>query len=314
VKCVTLMATTAAFLVLPGVSLGSNIYSENFDADHTANWTVNDPGDTDTLADFFYDYSAIGVPPAPGGSTTRGLKMTANNTDGVFGGFSVSPTGENFQGKYKVTFDLWQNYVGPVGPGGSGTTQLSEMGIETAGNVGVWPGSSPKESLMFGVTLDGGSSVDYRVYSSANTFGYPEGDPVFSSGGFRNGSDSYYAGLGGESAPGDQVTLYPGQTGTTDAGEPAFKWRKVVIDVKNRIATWSIDGLEIAKVDLRGLTLGGGNILFGHSDTNGGSSSDANSSLLNVTLIDNVQVVPEPGALALCLIGAIGLLVRRRRG
>jgi hypothetical protein len=49
----------------------------------TANWTVNDSG-SDFVAHFFYDYAAIGVPAAPNGTGTRGLKMTANNSSGVF--------------------------------------------------------------------------------------------------------------------------------------------------------------------------------------------------------------------------------------
>jgi hypothetical protein len=311
-KWIKFAAGALAILAAPCVSSGS-LYDEDFEVDPTASWTVNDPGITDILADFFYDYSAIGVPSAPNGTGTRGLKMTANNTGGVFGGFSVSPTGEQFSGDYTVRFDLWQNYVGPLGAGGSGSTQLSTFGIETAGNVAVWPGSSPKESVMFAVTLDGGSAADYRVYSSAAEFGHPEGDPVFSSGGFRNGSDAYYAGFGGDSAPAAQLALFPGQSGVTDGGEIAFAWRDVVIDVNGGVATWSVDGLEIAQIDTANLTLGGGNILFGHSDTNGSSSSDPNNSLLNVTIIDNIRVVPEPGALALCLLAALGMIVQRCR-
>ncbi len=163
---------------------------------------------------------------------------------------------------------------------------------------------------MFGATLDGGSSVDYRAYSSAATTGYPDADPVFAAGahtGNRNQSDPYYAGFGGESAPGDQVTLYAGQTGSTDTGEISFAWRHVVIDVSGGMATWSVDGTPFATIDLSTVTLGGGNIFFGHSDTNSSSSSDPNDTLLNVTLIDNVSVVPEPGTLMLSLV-----LARRR--
>ena len=306
--------TTAVLCVLAALAApaSASLYTEDFSVDPTANWTVNDSGLSDIGVDFFYDYSQIGVPSA-NGSDTRGLKMTCNNTGAVFSGFSVSPTGQSFSGNYTVTFDMWQNYAGPVGPGGSGTTQLSMMGIGTAGNVAVWPGSASKESVMFGVTLDGGSSADYRAYSSAANTSYPSGNAVYNApGGAINGSDAYYSVFGGTAAPGDQVTLFPGQTGVTDAGEPAFAWREVVIDVMNGIATWSIDGLTIATVDTSTLTLGGGNILFGHSDTNGSSSSDPNDSLLNVTLIDNIVVTPEPTSMALLALGGVALLRRKR--
>lgn len=140
---------------------------------------------------------------------------------------------------------------------------------------------------------------------------------MIQSGGGRNGSDPYYSVFGGESAPGDQVTLFPGQTGATDAGEIAFAWRRVTIDVLGGYATWSIDGLPIAVVDFStvGFVLGGSNIFFGHDDTNSSSSSDPNASLLNVTLIDNisVMVIPEPSSAALAGLGFLVLLARRRR-
>lgn len=305
----------AVALVAAQVS-AAPLYEENFDVDPSASWTVNDPGTTDITYDFNYDYSAIGVPSAPGSSTTRGMKLTANNSGGVFSGFSVSPTGQSFSGNYRVAFDLWQNYAGPVGPGGSGTTQLSMFGIGTGGNVPVWAGSNPREEVTFAVTLDGGSAADYRVYSSEAATSYPSGSDVYAApGGGRNGSDPYYAVFGTNTAPVDQIALFPGQTGTTDAGELAFAWRQVVIDVIDGTATWSVDGITLASVDLEGLFLSGGNILFGHSDTNAGSSTDPNDVLLNVTLIDNitVTVVPEPMA-ALGGVSMLGLFALRRRG
>lgn len=303
-------------VAVTGVCLASGsafgaLYSENFNVDNSLFWTVNSSG-TDIIADFSYDYSAIGVPSA-NGSDTRGLKMTANNTSGVFGGLSVSPNGQAFSGDYKVEFDMWQNYVGPVGPGGSGTTQMSTMGIGTSGSTAVWPGASPQNQVFFGVTLDGGSSVDYRVYSSAFPTGHPEGNGVFASGGGRNGSDPYYTANfpGGQAAPAAQVGLYPGQTGTTEAGEIGFQWRHVEIEVLNGIATWKIDGVLLATIDTAGLNLSGGNILLGHSDTNASSSSDPNDTLLNVTLIDNLVVTPEPASFALLGLGGLAMLRRR---
>jgi hypothetical protein len=308
-------ASFATVLALAGAANAAPIYSNDFEVDTSASWTVNDPALSDTLVDFYYDYSAIGVPAAPGGATTRGLKLTANNSGGVFSGFSVSPTGESFSGNYKVSFDIWQNYVGPLGPGGSGTTQLSTYGVGTSGTVAFWPGAAVKESVAFGTTLDGGSASDVRAYTSAAPTSYVSGNAVYQSPGSTiNNSDAYYtAAYLAQSAPAAQVLLFPGQTGSTDAGETSFKWRKVVIDVSGGFANWSIDGLPLAKIDLSTVTLGGGNIFFGHSDTNAGSSTSPNDTLLNVTLIDNVKVVPEPSSLLLCLVAALGILAARRR-
>jgi hypothetical protein len=313
-KRITLAKTFAAVLILSNSPAVGSLYSENFELNPAASWVVNDPGLSDILANFHYDYSQIGVPSAPNGIGTRGLKLTANNSGGVFSGFSVSPN-VNFSGNYVVRFDLWQNYVGPLGVGGNGSTQLSMFGIGTAGNVPMWPGLDSKESVTFAVTLDGGSASDYRAYSSAATTSYPAGSSVYHApGGAINASDAYYSGFGGELAPAAQLALFAGQTGMTDPGEASFAWRRVEIKVQNDLAHWSIDGLPIATVDLSSVTLGGERILFGHSDTNTSSSTDPNASLLNVTLIDNILVfVPEPSGLTLSLWVIFGWLGSRRR-
>lgn len=282
------MVVTAA-CVVPSHAL--TLFQTDFNTDTTADWTVN-TGPTDESADFFFDYSSVGIPAAPNGSGTRGLKMTSNVTDGIFGGFSVSPTGAAFSGNYKVEFDLWQNYGGPLGPGGNGTTQLSLFGLGTSGTTTFWPGSTPKESVSFAVSLDGGSNADYRAYSSAAPTSYPSGATVYSApAGALNNSNAYYtSAFAPNSAPVDQVSLFPGQTGSTDPGEVSFTWRRVTLEVASGFATWSIDSLPIAVIDLSTVTLGGNNILFGHSDSNATSSTDVNSALLNFTLIDNISV------------------------
>jgi hypothetical protein len=105
--------------------------------------------------------------------------------------------------------------------------------------------------------------------------------------------------------------LFPQQSGVTNAGTAGMAWHEVEIAKVGTVVTWSMDGVLLATVDTMGMTLGGGNILFGHSDINTSSSSDVNDAALLFTLIDNVVVVPAPGAAG--LLGLAGVLLARRR-
>jgi hypothetical protein len=315
-----LTLTTAAMALT--VLLATNgraapLYSENFDVDPTANWVVNG-GPSDEAADFFFDYSTVGIPSAPNsGGTTRGVKLQANQSDGVFGGMSVSPNGQSFAGDYVLKFDWWENFNGAFPEGGSGSTQLGTFGIGTAGTSVQWPGGT-QDSVWFGATGDGNSSSDWRAYSSAAATSYPDASPVYAAGavaGNRNASHAYYAGFGVVTAPAAQLALYPQQTGSTLVGSAGMEWHAVEIAKVGTTATWKVDGLLIATIDLTTVTLGGGNIFLGHSDTNATSSTDVNDVNLLFTLIDNVVVeqIPEPSSLALFGLATVGWAAARRR-
>ena len=97
---------------------------------------------------------------------TRGLKLQANQSSGVFGGVSVSPNGQSFFGDYVLQFDWWENFNGPAPVGGSGSTQLGTFGVGTSGTSPQWPGGT-QDSIWFGGTGDGNSSSDWRAYSPA---------------------------------------------------------------------------------------------------------------------------------------------------
>lgn len=285
-------------------------YFENFEVDPTANWVVNF-GPSDFAANFFFDYSSVGISTAPNGAGSRGMKLQANLSNGIFSGMSVSPNGQSFSGDYTVRFDWWANFNGPFPAGSSGSTNLSTFGIGTTGASAQWPGGV-QDSVWFAATGDGNSFADWRAYSTAAPTSYPDGSPVYMAA-TRNSSDPYYAGLGNNTAPAAQLALFPQQTGTTLVGSAGMEWHDVIIDKIGTMATWSVDGLPIASVDLTTVTLGGGNIFFGHSDVNVTSSTDPNDSALLFTLIDNVRVtaVPAPGSIA--FLGLGGLFVARRR-
>jgi len=284
------------------------LYTQDFEVDSTANWVMNN-GPSDAAADYYFDYSTVGIPAAPNGSGTRGMKLQANLANGVFSGMSVSPTGQDFAGDYVVEFDWWANFNGPFPGGGSGSTNLSTFGIGTAGTTPQWSGGV-QDSVWFGGTGDGGSSADWRAYSSAAGTGYADGSPVYPYT-TRNNTNAYFAGFGNVEAPAAQLALYPQQTGFTAVGSGGMVWHHVTIEKAGTTAVWKVDGLLMATIDLTTVTLGGGNIFFGHSDINATSSTDPNDSALLFTLIDNINVTPEPTSLALLALG--GLLAWRRR-
>lgn len=300
------LATTLTF-VLAGQAAAS-LYDQNFEVDSSASWTLNN-GPSDAAANFFFDYSTVGIPAAPSGPGTRGMKLQANLTNGVFGGMSVSPTGLNIAGDHVLTFDWWSNFNGPFPVGGSGSTNLSTFGTLTAGNTPQWPGGA-QDSVWFAATGDGGSASDYRAYSTAAPTSYPSGNAVYASA-TLNATDPYFAAFGNVPAPAAQLLLYPQQTGNTGAGTAGMAWHQVSIASIGGYVTWTVDGLLIATIDLSTVTTGGGNIFFGHSDINASSSTDPNDAALLFTLIDNIRVIPSPGAISLLGLGA--LAIRRRR-
>lgn len=305
--------------LFPASTSSGALFAADFETDQTSNWTVNTgPATTDAAADFFFDYSTVGIPAAPSGSGTRGLKLQANQTSGVFGGVSVSPSSLILPAGYTMTFDWWSNVNGPFPAGGNGSTQLSTFGVGTSGTVAQWPGGS-QDSIYFAATGDGNSASDWRAYSTvpAGATSYADASAVYAAGavaGNRNSSNAYYSSFGENAAPAAQLALFPQQTGSSLVGSAGMEWHRVEINWGATNVTWTVDGILIATVPVGDDTvLTGNNIFFGHSDTNATSSTDPNDVSLLFTLIDNVNIVPEPGSVALFSMSLLFGLARRKR-
>lgn len=310
----------SALALMVSPSAGQVLYTQDFDVDDTANWTVNISPDTDINAEIFFDYSTVGIPAAPNssGGSTRGLQLQANLFSSTFGGFSVSPTGQSFTGDYVLSYDMWQSYHGvpfvppqgifPAGGGiirgqASGGTNLGYGGILTSGTLANSAGTS--DSVFFAATGDGDSGADYRVYSSDRDFSYqfPPEDTIdedatyFAGSRNHDGSTLYTDNFGPEFPTAAQTLLWPDDLvahpdNHTDAGTLAYAWREHTITKLGDIVTWAVDGIDLIQLDISNFVVpvGGSNILFGHGDINTGSSANPQAFDLLFTLVDNVQV------------------------
>jgi hypothetical protein len=309
-------------LAMP-ITVWGQLYSEDFEVDPTASWTVNRATNVDDpqshAANFFFDYSDVGIPLAPNSDVgdTHGMKLQTNldfDSDGISGvpttgvtGMSVSPTGKSFTGDYILKFDAWGNFTGPFPAGSSGTTQMSTFGIGTSGTSPNYPGSA--DGVWFAATHDGGSASDFRAYSQERSISYqlPHLNPTTDIDGLGNPIDShatYHAGSRNSSAalygstfpsvaaPPDQLTEYPQQTGSTGAGSFGMAWHEVEISKIGNTIDWKVDGVSLITIDSTNFVSqpAGNNILFGSSDINAGASTDPNRFDLLFTLIDNIVV------------------------
>ncbi len=266
-----------------------------------AAWTVNATGDGS--ATFGYDYSADGIPSAPNGSGTLGLKMGANLTLGAVDEVLATPTGLSMTGNHRLTFDAWANFDLSEGSG----TEFHGGGL---GYDGI---SATRNGGMLLSTGDGGSSRDWRGYKNT-------GEQFIASlqydGPSQNASDGYYTGTfpGGLSAPAAQSN-----PGTTDVGDVAFSWHTWVFTAVNGGGTNTIsvevDGLPIITIDANnGGTVNAttGNVALYYGDLFSSLAGGGDS--LQFAIFDNVVVedVPEPATFALLALGGVAVLRRRR--
>jgi len=344
-------ATAVALVYAPILAPAATLYSDNFNVDSSASWTVNvAPVANASLqsAVFAFDYSTFGIPPAPGSGDTLGLQLKSNipggaaspvttRPAGVLSGLSVSPTAQNFGTSYHLSFYAWENFNGAANASGLADNGNSEGGthnvlfaVGTSGTVPLVVGNTTLASgasmdgIGFATTGDGGITADYRVYPKSGTIS-TVASGVYAAGSTANTAAYYQAmpTLAPHSAPLVQQALstaeYGGDASNTQAGQTqigafGFAWHKVDVIKNGNTVFWTIDDIAIATIDVGSLgALGGNNIALGDSDVN--TTTTRHPSLL-FTLIDNVVVtdqVPEPSVAALTGIGVVLLRLARRR-
>ena len=279
-------ATTSTVAVLTINPLFTPIFSDNFDINSAANWTLNQSTNNNTRATFAYDYTAYGIPSAPNsvGGTKKAVKFEANYTGAGVAALNISPIGQSFGGNYRLHYDMWINANGPFPAGGTGSTQLQTAGLGTAGNRVEW-NSGTADGVFFAIDGEGqatDASPDIRAYvgttlQNTNSGVYVGGTNTS----IRRCSDPYYSNVfpGGQTAPAAQ-----GQSGALAPGTVGFAWRDVVVNKTGNIIEWFIDGLKICSVTN---SLTASNIFVGYWDPFTSLSDNTNFSF---ALVDNLRV------------------------
>ncbi|MDQ6630426.1 MAG: hypothetical protein M3Y82_01555 [Verrucomicrobiota bacterium] len=246
---------------------GTILFSDNFDSDSSLNWNINKSQPSD-LVTFAYDYSADGIPPAPNATngTTKGVKLEANVTANVPAGISLSPKNGNYTGDYRLKFDAWINYPGPLAGGGPDSTEWLSAGVGTTGDHPNWaaPGA---DGIWFDTVGDGSSTIAADFEAFKGTTSLVLGATNVWVGNSQASASPYYAEFGNDSAPQVQIdnVLGADQTGITFRGALGFAWHDMVITKQGTNVTWSVDGLPFAKVPTNGITLSS-NVFIGYYD------------------------------------------------
>ncbi len=248
------------------------VFSDDFDAGGSAaNWSVLSHAG-DFSADFAYDYSTRGIPPAPNssGGTTVGLHLTVNNNDGnpATDAVSAFPVGLELSATRTLKFDVWLNYNGGAG-GGTGSTEFATFGINHSGSQVSWAGNPNSDGFWFAMSGEGGDSDDYRAYRDATLLSTTAGGYAAAS---RNHTADFYQ------------TLFPNPPFETQ-GAPGKQWVEVEVSQRAGVIEWRLNGMLVAfRLDN---SLSAGNIMLGYMDT---FASLADPAVDNFVIFDNVRV------------------------
>ncbi len=287
------------------------------DMSTSGNWSTVDTGDN--LATFGFDYSTIGVPPAPGQSLGSETALKLESNLGALAGSDqiAAISNASFAGTYQVSFNFWANYTGPLEFGGSGSTEFIGGGVA---HDGVAQGTASGASLFW--TGDAGSGTDLRAHKNgsliatagnvATTWGF---NPAF-----INGNHDGIAGAGlfpSVTAPAAQVALHPFQIEATRAGAAGFAWHEAVITVVaagGGKAHFDVDGIRVLTMDQNAAQGGAfsttGQVSLIYADL---FSSLAGNPAVSFGLFTNVLVTDAPEPASLGLMGIGGLMMLRRR-
>ncbi len=288
-------------LLAPAVSVSlAQTYTP--DMNDASAWTLVQ--DDDSMIDFGWDYSALGIPAAPGGSDTTGIRMAANIVGPDAAMISASPTDLSVTAPYTMSFDFWINFNSS-----GGTTEFAGAHVgfdQTMGN--------PFNGVGLVGDSDGDSGRDIRFYVDDVEKLTTDVPNYYSIASNNNGDEPLVSSFTGGTTP-DAQTMAPFDPTNTPVTAPAgalgYAWHTMSIDVTTDEAVFSIDDLEIGRVPAsEGLN---GNVALTYADI---FSSVSTKPEFSFGVFDNLTInqVPEPSSLTIAFIAMAGLtgICRRR--
>jgi autotransporter-associated beta strand protein len=231
------------------------LYSESFDDGQAATrWTTSPSGNPNYAVNYAFDYATAGIPAAPGGTSTTGLKMEVNTSGAAIGSVMAFPDGQNFTGNQTLSFDVWFNVSGSVATtefgifGLNHTSTAAQVPTSTSGTI---PSLGPSPNgIDYAMTGDAGSSRDVRVYVSGTE---------------RNGVSGGYARnnllIQEEQAAPYNFAYQPYLTSTT--AMPANQWLRVAVTAWSGTTLLQVNGQTWARTST---ATGTGNIMLGYMD------------------------------------------------
>jgi hypothetical protein len=246
--------------------------------DYTAQWAFNYGTRTYT----FNGVTNI-IPPAPNSrdGSTRGVRFTVNNNDGVasIAGVNIYPKGQSFSNDFALKFDMWINYpggAGGTGTGVAGSTEHAIAGINHFGTQVNWAAltGASSDGIWFAVDGEGGgASRDYRAY-----VGNPVGPPTELMGAASGLSQS-------DNTAAIYQTLFPSSRFET-AGAPGKNWVEFELRQTNHMVLWLLDGTVVAQ-PTNASSFNAGTVMLGFMDTFASIAAPAQDAFV---LFDNVRV------------------------
>ncbi len=241
-----------AVAIFAGPAFSQTLYTETFDDGKAASrWTTSASGNPNSVIDYAFDYASTGIPAAPGGTSTTGLKMEVNTAGAAIGSLMAFPNDQNFSGNHTLSFDMWFNVTGTVATTEFGIFGLNHTSTTAQTPTGATPGVGPSPNgIDYAMTGDTGAGRDIRMYVNGLEV---------------NGTAGGYARnnllIQEEQAAPYNFAYQPFVTSTTPM--PANQWLRVAVTAYSGTTLFQVNGQTWAR---RANTTGTGNIMLGYMD------------------------------------------------